>query len=161
MCIRDRSESGLHPLPLKEILTMEEQSTLLEKELVYGHTNGTPTLRDSISKLYDGAKRSNVLATSGSAEANYIAIMTILDPGDEIIYMTPNYLQIRGIARNIGINVKELPLKEDLGWQWDINKLEKLVSIKTKMIVICHPNNPTGSIAVSYTHLTLPTKRIV
>jgi len=140
------SESGLHPLPLKEILTVEEQSTLLEKELVYGHTNGTPCLRDNISMLYDGAERANVLATSGSAEANYIAIMTILDPGDEIIYMTPNYLQIRGIARNIGVNVKELPLEEDLGWQWDINKLEKLVSIKTKMIVICHPNNPTGSI---------------
>ena len=125
---------------------MEEQSTLLEKELVYGHTNGTPCLRDNISMLYDGAERANVLATSGSAEANYIAIMTILDPGDEIIYMTPNYLQIRGIARNIGVNVKELPLEEDLGWQWDINKLEHLVSIKTKMIVICHPNNPTGSI---------------
>ena len=45
------SESGLHPLPLKEILTVEEQSTLLEKELVYGHTNGTPYLRDNISML--------------------------------------------------------------------------------------------------------------
>ena len=60
--------------------------------------------------------------------------------------MTPNYLQIRGIARNIGVNVKELPLEEDLGWQWDINKLEHLVSIKTKMIVICHPNNPTSRV---------------
>ena len=49
---------------------MEEQSTLLEKELVYGHTNGTPCLRDNISMLYDGAERANVLATSGSAEAN-------------------------------------------------------------------------------------------
>ncbi len=103
------SESGLHPLPLKEILTVEEQNKLLEKELVYGHTNGTPYLRDNISILYDGAERANVLATSGSAEANYIAIMTILDPGDEIIYMTPNYLQMRGIARNMGVNVKELP----------------------------------------------------
>ena len=62
--------------------------------------------------LYDGAERANVLVTSGSAEANYIAIMTILDPGDEIIYMTPNYLQIKGLPGNIGVNVKELLLEE-------------------------------------------------
>ena len=45
------SESGLHPLPLKKILTENEQSDLLDVELVYGHTNGTPILREKISKL--------------------------------------------------------------------------------------------------------------
>ena len=140
------SESGLHPLPLKKILTKNEQSDLLNVELVYGHTNGTPTLREKISKLYNGARPENILATSGSAEANFVAIMSLLNPGDELIYMVPNYLQIRGIARNIGVNVIELPLREKLGWQWDINELEAIISDKTKMIAVCHPNNPTGSI---------------
>ena len=140
------SESGLHPLPLKKILTENEQSDLLDVELVYGHTNGTPILREKISKLYNGATPENILATSGSAEANFVAIMTLLNPGDEIIYMVPNYLQIRGIARNIDVNVIELPLREELGWQWDINELESVISNKTKMIAVCHPNNPTGSI---------------
>ena len=140
------SESGLHPLPLKKILTKNEQSDLLNVELVYGHTNGTPTLREKISKLYNGASPENILATSGSAEANFVAIMSLLNPGDELIYMVPNYLQIRGIARNIGVNVIELPLREELGWQWDINELEAIISDKTKMIAVCHPNNPTGSI---------------
>ena len=140
------SESGLHPLPLKSILTKNEQSDLLDLELIYGHTNGTPRLREKISKLYNSAKSENILATSGSAEANYVAIMTLLNPGDELIYMVPNYLQIRGIARNIGVNIVELPLHEKLGWQWDINELESVISNKTKMIAICHPNNPTGSI---------------
>tara|TARA_Y100000739_G_scaffold86218_1_gene73526 strand:+ start:111 stop:1220 length:1110 start_codon:yes stop_codon:yes gene_type:complete len=140
------SESGLHPLPLKSILTENEQSDLLDTELIYGHTNGTPSLREKISKLYNSAKSENILATSGSAEANYVAIMTLLNPGDELIYMVPNYLQIRGIARNIGVNIVELPLREKLGWQWDINELESVISNKTKMIAICHPNNPTGSI---------------
>ena len=140
------SESGLHPLPLKNILTKDEQAELLETELIYGYTTGTPLLRDRISGLYDGASTNNILATSGSAEANFIAVMTMLEPGDELIYMVPNYLQIRGIARSFGITVRELPLREQLGWQWDTGELESMVNSKTKMIAVCHPNNPTGSI---------------
>ena len=140
------SESGLHPLPLKSILTEDEQQELLETELIYGYTTGTPMLREKIAALYTGADFDNVLATSGSAEANFVAVMTLLEPGDELIYMVPNYLQIRGIARSFGITVKELPLREELGWQWDMKELESMISSKTKMIGVCHPNNPTGSI---------------
>ena len=140
------SESGLHPLPLKSILTEDEQQELLETELIYGYTTGTPMLREKIADLYTGADFDNVLATSGSAEANFVAVMTLLEPGDELIYMVPNYLQIRGIARSFGITVKELPLREELGWQWDMKELESMMSRKTKMIGVCHPNNPTGSI---------------
>ena len=140
------SESGLHPLPLKSILTEDEQQELLETELIYGYTTGTPMLREKIADLYTGADFDNVLATSGSAEANFVAVMTLLEPGDELIYMVPNYLQIRGIARSFGITVKELPIREDLGWQWDMKELESMISSKTKMIGVCHPNNPTGSI---------------
>ena len=126
------SESGLHPLPLKDILTKEEQQSLLDTELIYGYTKGTPLLRDRITGLYEGAKRENILATSGSAEANFIAIMTTLNPGDELIYMIPNYLQIRGIARSCGVKVIELPLHEELGWQWDIDELKSKISKKNK-----------------------------
>ena len=140
------SESGLHPLPLKSILTEDEQQELLETELIYGYTTGTPILREKIADLYTGADFDNVLATSGSAEANFVAVMTLLEPGDELIYMVPNYLQIRGIARSFGITIKELPLREELGWQWDMKELESMISSKTKMIGVCHPNNPTGSI---------------
>ena len=118
----------------------------METELIYGYTTGTPMLREKIADLYTGADFDNVLATSGSAEANFVAVMTLLEPGDELIYMVPNYLQIRGIARSFGITVKELPLREDLGWQWDMKELESMISSKTKMIGVCHPNNPTGSI---------------
>ena len=82
------SESGLHPLPLKDILTKDEQTELLETELVYGYTTGTPLLRKRIAGLYQGASADNVLATTGSAEANFIAIMTMLEPGDEPVSYT-------------------------------------------------------------------------
>ena len=140
------SESGVHPLSLKDFLTLEEQEELLRTELFYGHTTGTPELRKQITGLYNGAIVDNVLATSGSAEANFLAIMTVLEPGDELIYMVPNYLQIRGIARNIGITVRELPLRESLGWQWDLDELRSMISGKTKMIALCNPDNPTGAV---------------
>ena len=89
---------------LKSILTEDEQQELLETELIYGYTTGTPMLREKIADLYTGADFDNVLATSGSAEANFVAVMTLLEPGDELIYMVPNYLQIRGIARKFWHN---------------------------------------------------------
>ena len=141
------SESGVHPLKISEILSSEEQNQILDKELYYGYTNGTPELRQRVLDIYDqNLSLDNVLITSGSAEANFLSIMTQLDAGDEIIYMVPNYLQIFHLARSLGIMVKTLPLKHELGWQWDPDELKELVSSKTKMIVVCNPNNPTGAI---------------
>ena len=141
------SESGVHPLKLSEILTNEEQKQILNTELFYGYTNGTPALRNMIAKMYGGPiGPDNVLITSGSAEANFLAVMSQLEPGDEMIYMLPNYPQLLGLARSFGIEVKELFLHQDLGWQVDEDELKSLVTSKTKMIAVCNPNNPTGSI---------------
>ena len=141
------SESGVHPLKLSEILNEEEQEQILDTGLFYGYTNGTPQLRKRIADIY-GADFTinNVLITSGSAEANFLSVMTQLERGDEIVYMVPNYLQIYHLARSFGIKVKNLPIRQELGWQWDIDELRNLVSAKTKMIAVCNPNNPTGAI---------------
>ena len=141
------SESGVHPLKMSEILTKDEQAQILDEELLYGYTNGTPQLRKSVIDIYDKElSLENVLITSGSAEANFLSIMTQLDRGDEIVYMIPNYLQIYHLARSLGIEVKTLPIRQELGWQWDPDELKNMVSSNTKMIVICNPNNPTGAI---------------
>ena len=141
------SESGVHPLKISEILTKDEQAQILDKELLYGYTNGTPQLRKRVIDIYDkDLSLENVLITSGSAEANFLSIMTQLDAGDEIVYMVPNYLQIYHLARSLGIKVKTLPIRQELGWQWDPDELKRTVSSKTKMIVVCNPNNPTGAI---------------
>ncbi len=141
------SESGVHPLKLSEILTEDEQDEILDKELLYGYTNGTPELRKRVADMYDpDFSIENVLITSGSAEANFLAVMTQLEPGDEIIYMVPNYLQIKHLAQSFGIKVRDLPLRQDLGWQWDLDELKSMVTSKTKMIAVCNPNNPTGAL---------------
>ena len=141
------SESGVHPLKISEILTKDEQTQILDKELLYGYTNGTPQLRKRVIDIYDkDLSLENVLITSGSAEANFLSIMTQLDSGDEIVYMVPNYLQIYHLARSLGIKVNTLPIRQELGWQWDPDELKSIVTSKTKMIVVCNPNNPTGAI---------------
>ena len=82
------SESGVHPLKLSEILTEEEQKEILHTELFYGYTNGTPELRQRVAEIYGNQfSKENVLITSGSAEANFLSVMTQLDSGDEIIYI--------------------------------------------------------------------------
>lgn len=140
------TESGVHPWSLREVLTPQEVDELLALPLGYGFTNGDPRLRELIANSYGGMTPNNVLITNGSAEANFVAMWALLEPGDEIIYMVPNYLQIRGLAQALQARVIPWALKETLRWAPDPDELETLVSPRTRMIVICNPNNPTGAV---------------
>ncbi len=142
------SESGVHPMTVRELLEISQTDVndLLDIEVNYPQANGTIELRQTIAALYNGANENKVLATIGAAEANYLTLQTLLNPGDEMVVMRPNYLQIWGIAHNQGVKVKEFNLVESRGWAPDLDELEAMVTDKTKLIAICNPNNPTGRI---------------
>jgi aspartate/methionine/tyrosine aminotransferase len=142
------SESGVHPLLLRELLTDSPEyiETLLDTEIDYAHANGNPKLRENIAALYSGCISSNVLVTVGAIEANFNSIHTLLQPGDEIAIMLPNYMQIWGIAKNRGLKMNTFHLCEDNGWQVNLDELKKAVTSKTRLIAVCNPNNPTGYI---------------
>lgn len=140
------SESGVHPLSLQELITQEELEEIQMLCLGYCQTNGTPELRRSVARLYPQSSEDQVLVTNGSAEANFILIWSNIEPGDEVIFMLPNYMQMWGLLRGFGASVKPLYLKEDLNWAPDLEELKRLVTNKTKMIVVTNPNNPTGAI---------------
>jgi aspartate/methionine/tyrosine aminotransferase len=143
------SESGVHPLRVEELAdTAADRSAVLAQELGYTQTNGTPDLRAAIAMLYPGADASHVEVTNGGSEANFIALWHLLEAGDEVVMMMPNYMQIRGIARGLGAVVRPWPLAGgEAGGRWrpDMPLLEALVSSRTKVIAICNPNNPTGA----------------
>ncbi len=84
------------------------------------------------------------MVTNGSSEANFIACHTLLEKGDEVVMMVPNYMQIWGIAEEMGCIPKAFQLLEENNWKPDLEQLKKLVTSKTKMIALCNPNNPTG-----------------
>lgn len=138
------TESGFHPYTLDQLLTKEQINTLTHEVIGYGQTNGSVQLRTNISGLYSDASQQNVLVTNGSSEANFIACHTLLEKGDEVVMMVPNYMQIWGIAEEIGCTLKSFRLQEEKGWKPDLLELKEQVSSKTKMIALCNPNNPTG-----------------
>lgn len=140
------TESGVHPYNLRELLTDDEIDELLSIRLGYGQTNGSIELRQAICKLYPNSEIDNILVTNGSSEANFLGVWSNLGSNDEVAIMLPNYMQIWGIARSFGVTVKPFHLKEDLDWQPDLKELRTLITTKTKMIIVCNPNNPTGSV---------------
>ena len=140
------SESGVHPLTARDLAQGEDISWLLDVRLGYAQTNGPERLRERIAELYPAAKTENVLVTTGTIEANFLCAWALLAPGDELVYMLPNYVQIGGIAESLGVTVKPFYLDESADWQPDLSALEALVTSKTKMIALCNPNNPTGTV---------------
>ncbi len=141
------SESGVHPVTIRELVDdPAEIERLLATELNYPQANGTIELRERIAALYPGATPDNVLVTVGCIEANFIALQTLLAPGDEMVVMLPNYMQIWGLGHNLGLRVKCFHLREELGWGLDLDELNEMVSAQTKLIAVCNPNNPTGHI---------------
>jgi len=142
------SESGVHPMTLGELLAMDGKSpdALGEVDFDYPQANGTVELRRNIANYYPGAGPDNVLITVGAAEANYLTLHTLLDPGDEAVIMMPNYMQVWGVAKNHGLRVKTFNLLESEAWAPDLAELERVVGPETKLIAVCNPNNPTGRI---------------
>jgi aspartate/methionine/tyrosine aminotransferase len=143
------SESGVHPLRVEELAdTAADRAALLTQELGYTQTNGTAELRAAIASLYPGAGAAHIEVTNGGSEANFVVLCHLLEPGDEVVMMMPNYMQMRGVARSLGAVVRPWWLAGgDAGSRWrpDMAQLETLVSPKTRLIVLCNPNNPTGA----------------
>ena len=143
------SESGVYPLSVRELLDdPAEWDGVLDQPLVYTQSNGTRELRTRIAVLYAGATPDHVHVTNGGSEANYVVTWRLVEPGDEVVLMVPNYMQTWGLARAFGGSVREWKLRSDEDasrWFADTDDLRRLVSAKTRLIVICTPNNPTGA----------------
>ena len=96
-----------------------------------------------------GATRNHVEVTNGGAEANFVCSWHLVEPGDEVVVMVPNYMQVWGLARAFAgaASVREWPLRQadDQRWDVDLALLERLVTPRTKALFICNPNNPTGA----------------
>lgn len=143
------AESGVHALRVEELLPGDEDRlALMRQALGYPQTNGSVELRTTIAGMYDGATAAHVQVTNGGSEANLIALLALLQPGDEVIVMLPNYMQVRGLARALGANVRPWNLVLDEAaarWRPDLAALRSLTSPRTRAILICNPNNPTGA----------------
>ena len=119
------------------------------KVLEYSHSAGFESYRRKLVEYYarNGVtvNHNQVIVTTGGSEAILFAIMSCMDPGDEIIIPEPFYANYNGFATSAGVTVVPIPSSIEDGFALpSIDAFEKAVTPKTKAIMICNPNNPTG-----------------
>ena len=119
------------------------------KVWAYTASEGTLSYRKKLTEYYNklgyDITPDNILVTTGGSEAITIAMMSCLNPGDEVIIPEPFYANYNGFACQSDIVVKPILSFIDNGFALPpISEFEKLITEKTKAIFICSPNNPTG-----------------
>lgn len=117
--------------------------------LEYSPSDGIATLREKLAKYYHKFKievsPEEIIVTTGGSEAVTFAFMACLDPGDEIIVPEPAYANYTAFAISAGAIIKSIPSTIESGFALPpVEDFEKLITPKTKGVMICNPNNPTG-----------------
>lgn len=117
--------------------------------LEYSPSEGLLSLRKKLVQYYDrfdiDVTVNDIIVTTGGSEAVLFAFMACLDPGDEIIVPEPAYANYTAFAISAGAVIKPLMCSIETGFSLpSVEEFEKLITPKTRAIMICNPNNPTG-----------------
>jgi aspartate/methionine/tyrosine aminotransferase len=148
----DIAESGILPLSTNDLLDFEPVETraatlerLLAIPLGYSEARGTAELRAPLAATYAGAGPDNILVTTGAIEANFLLFNVLLSPGDHVIAPYPAYQQLYSVPTAIGCEVSLWHVGPDTGYRYDVGALERLLTPRTRVIVVNTPHNPTGA----------------
>lgn len=122
-----------------------------EKVLSYGPSDGIIELKKAMMNYFERYEiylnPENITITYGGSEAVYFAFNIIGDPGDEILIPEPFYTNYNGYATLSNLNIVPIPTDAESGFHLpDISVIEKKITPRTKAILLCSPNNPTGTI---------------
>jgi aspartate/methionine/tyrosine aminotransferase len=148
----DIAESGILPLSTNDLLAFEPADRrgatlerLLALPLGYSEACGTQALRGLLAATYTDVDPDSILVTTGAIEANFLLFNVLLDPGDHMIAPYPAYQQLYSVPRAIGCDVSLWHVGPETNYQYDVDALARLVTPKTKVIVVNTPHNPTGA----------------
>lgn len=119
------------------------------KVIEYSHSAGIESYRKRLVEYYNRYKinldYTDIMITTGGSEAIEIAMMACLNSGDEVIVTEPFYANYNGFSIQAGVKVVPVTAKIENGFALpDVSEFEKVITPKTKAILICNPNNPTG-----------------
>ncbi|PJA89043.1 MAG: hypothetical protein CO138_02525 [Candidatus Moranbacteria bacterium CG_4_9_14_3_um_filter_33_15] len=143
---------GVPGFDTPECIKRRVEKALQEKVVAkYSLSPGIPELRELIeiklardNMFYDWEKE--IIVTAGSIEGITATILTITNPGDEIIVPDPTYTSYREVILLSGCQPVFVSLNEQKGWAFELKKFEEAITSRTKAIFYCNPNNPTGTI---------------
>ncbi len=148
----DIAESGILPMTLNELLDLappeDRERTLarlLDTRLGYSEAPGSLELRSLLAETYRATGPEHILVTTGAIEANFLLFNTLLDPGDHVVAVYPAYQQLYSVPRAIGCEVTLWRLRPENAFRYDLDELERLVTPRTRLIVVNTPHNPTGA----------------
>jgi aspartate aminotransferase len=139
---------GQPDIPTPDV-ALEAVKNINKKVIEYSHSAGNESYRKGLAKYYKSVDidvdHTEMLITTGGSEAITFAFLATLNPGDEVIIPEPFYANYNGFAVSTGVVVKPITasITNDFALP-SIEEFEKLITPKTKGIVICNPNNPTG-----------------
>lgn len=111
--------------------------------------HGHPALRERIVEaagLGDACGPDDVVVTSGAAEANFLALASLLEPGDEVVVERPGWPQPLVLAPALGARVVEVTRREEEGWRLDLEELLAAIGPRTRAVFLSNPSNPTGQL---------------
>lgn len=141
-CVDSLTVGELVELCGKENQFMDD---ILNMKLTYGSIEGSEYLKKGISSLYKSVVPNQITVTHGAIGANYLVLMSLIEPSDEVITMLPTYQQHYSVPESIGAKVHKVILKPENGFLPDLQEIKNLVNGKTKLISFANPNNPTGA----------------
>ncbi|MFO7939267.1 MAG: pyridoxal phosphate-dependent aminotransferase [Bacteroidales bacterium] len=130
-------------------VALDAVKNMKETVIEYSHSAGNLSYRQGLAKYYKSVDidvtPEEIMITTGGSEAITFAFLSTLNPGDEIIIPEPFYANYNGFAVSAGVVVKPITstMENDFALP-PIEDFEKLITPKTKGVVICNPNNPTG-----------------
>ena len=134
---------------LFEIAELDKTETLNElaqKRLTYGHIFGNPRFKKGIASLYQTIQEEDITTTHGAIGANHLVLYSLVEPEDEVVAVLPTYQQLYSIPASFRATVKQHVLTPENNFLPDLEAVRKLVTEKTKLIIINNPNNPSGSL---------------
>jgi aspartate aminotransferase len=139
---------GQPDIPTPQV-AMDAVRNCTEKVIEYSHSAGNETYRRKLAKFYQdldiNVDYTNILITTGGSEAITLAFLATLNPGDEVIIPEPFYANYVSFAKIAGVTVVPVTSSIDTDFALPpIEEIEKIITPKTKGIVIVNPNNPTG-----------------
>jgi len=144
----DLSESGVLPMTIRDLLgPVADAEAFLATGLGYPLSEGAHASREAIADWYPGASADNVTMMNGGSEANMLSLWSLLRSEDRLAFMVPNYCQGLGLGGVFGTAVDTFGLVPDgERWALDLDSLDDAVGKRTRAIMVCNPNNPTGAV---------------
>jgi len=149
--VHNIAETCVDSLTVEELLELSgEKDKILDEilgtRLTYGFIPGNPRLRELLAGLYRKATSEDILVTSGGISANFLALYTLVKPGDKVICVAPTYQQLYSVPESFGAEVRLLELRPEKGFLPDVGELEDLAKDGVDVIILNNPNNPTGAL---------------